>query len=591
MGIFSLRFRVLIVLAVGLSLVTSFAVAQTSSALSEKSPNPADMVSIGAPYPAPWGGAAEHLLKNENTSQIMAINMAAYYTNANERNVIDIYWSQTPAGQRRCTISPGGGVRTEGYALITITAANKKNPSSTIRSVYRIPYANMCDNTSTRTNVGNNSDGKSGNWQRNIFSARYPVPGNFNAGTVNIDPLTGRYKVYVTVALTPNVIRTNGTSDRQEVGFRVRTSGTGAKLGILRDSAEAARNFSTVGVRGRDYGIQERFAFGLPCNEEDLPDPADPTNAKGIVRRVAIYDADVTGRFGALDFWVEEKAPSGARERLPADRFERGSNLYIKSTSGGVVFSSTAGTGQNSSVYIKNMRPGYEYSLVIEGEKERQSNNLIGIGLPGDAIYGEVTCASDYNLTPDITFVDGSMSPGENLPIVSKVTPANSGVGTDPTRWVVTKFVYNNNQPIDALRAFNSVRDTQQDPCGAYPAANRDSCSSTWSTSPNSDKANEEFSSSKEETFTYRATSGEIGKRVCFVTSISYPRDSAHRLANQTWRHSRLQCALIAKRPKVQVLGTDLRVAGDIKTSVSPDIDGKTFGSWVEYGVFSTAGP
>jgi hypothetical protein len=53
-----------------------------------------------------------------------------------------------------------------------------------------------------------------------------------------------------------------------------------------------------------------------------------------------------------------------------------------------------------------------------------------------------------------------------------------------------------------------------------------------------------------------------------------------------------MKCALSSKSPKVQILGSDLKVHGDISTSLTDTKAGdgafKTFGSWVEYGVFST---
>jgi len=57
--------------------------------------------------------------------------------------------------------------------------------------------------------------------------------------------------------------------------------------------------------------------------------------------------------------------------------------------------------------------------------------------------------------------------------------------------------------------------------------------------------------------------------------------------STRLWRHSAADCVTVAKRPRVQVRGEDVAVRGNIITSVSKFADGKTFGSWVEYGAFS----
>jgi len=75
------------------------------------------------------------------------------------------------------------------------------------------------------------------------------------------------------------------------------------------------------------------------------------------------------------------------------------------------------------------------------------------------------------------------------------------------------------------------------------------------------------------------------GTRVCFALSVQ-PRAN-----NDTnWAHSKPVCSVVGKKPKIQVWGGDIKVAGNIETSTTvKNMAGtnKTFGSWVEYGVFS----
>ncbi len=89
------------------------------------------------------------------------------------------------------------------------------------------------------------------------------------------------------------------------------------------------------------------------------------------------------------------------------------------------------------------------------------------------------------------------------------------------------------------------------------------------------------------------------GTKICFVSSVSkYNSDNSY------WRHSIPKCVIVGKKPKVQVWGGDLSVgralgslgasssqpAASVRTSASTKtINGqkKTFGSWIEYGVFA----
>lgn len=92
-----------------------------------------------------------------------------------------------------------------------------------------------------------------------------------------------------------------------------------------------------------------------------------------------------------------------------------------------------------------------------------------------------------------------------------------------------------------------------------------------------------------------------IGTKVCQVLTIDKPTESSAQLN----RFSSAKCLTVGKRPLVQIWGGDVRVGrrfiGDpapvtddvstqayIKTSLTPRSDGKTYGSWAEYGVFAS---
>jgi hypothetical protein len=76
-----------------------------------------------------------------------------------------------------------------------------------------------------------------------------------------------------------------------------------------------------------------------------------------------------------------------------------------------------------------------------------------------------------------------------------------------------------------------------------------------------------------------------VGSKVCYVLSVQ-PRANN----DSKWAHSKPKCSVVGKKPKLQIWGGDVAVRGSIETSTSvKTINGttKTFGSWVEYGVFS----
>lgn len=75
-----------------------------------------------------------------------------------------------------------------------------------------------------------------------------------------------------------------------------------------------------------------------------------------------------------------------------------------------------------------------------------------------------------------------------------------------------------------------------------------------------------------------------VGTRICFALSVQ-PRSNS----SNDWAHSKPICTVVGKKPKIQIWGGDISVRGKIETSTSrKNVGGdKTFGSWVEYGVFS----
>lgn len=84
-----------------------------------------------------------------------------------------------------------------------------------------------------------------------------------------------------------------------------------------------------------------------------------------------------------------------------------------------------------------------------------------------------------------------------------------------------------------------------------------------------------------------------VGTKVCFALSVAPYNQN---VSTGDWKHSNPYCIVIAKRPKVQILGNDLFVGrGEVSniitsTTVKRTTYEKTYGSWGEYAVIATGG-
>ena len=73
-----------------------------------------------------------------------------------------------------------------------------------------------------------------------------------------------------------------------------------------------------------------------------------------------------------------------------------------------------------------------------------------------------------------------------------------------------------------------------------------------------------------------------LGDQLCYATMVS---NYAYGVDSNTFRYA-VQCVRLAKRPKVQFWGADVRSNGEIITGTTSR-GSDTFGSWAEYGLFS----
>lgn len=203
---------------------------------------------------------------------------------------------------------------------------------------------------------------------------------------------------------------------------------------------------------------------------------------------------------------------------------------------------------------------------------------------------GSLPPAPSYSLTPHVDEISpAEIEPGSKMTVRTSVD--NDGDNASgPTQWEITKMVVQPGQQAPHENENGTTSSTA--PCesgggaasGNYFQNGATTCQNvakgTGSFNPGSPAQNLKPSASDVDV-------GDlpVGTRICFALSVQ-PRSNA----SGDWAHSRPICTVVGKKPKVQIWGNDLAVRGEIETSTTrKDVDGqtKTFGSWVEYGVFA----
>jgi len=184
--------------------------------------------------------------------------------------------------------------------------------------------------------------------------------------------------------------------------------------------------------------------------------------------------------------------------------------------------------------------------------------------------------APRYNLTPTVTVNPSSaIEPGQNV-TASPTVSATGGVTATNIAWQLSRFVVPAGRAVPGATA-NGTAPTTYYGNGATNEANGTRDFGTGATRlADSSKASESLAA---------------GSRICYALSVR-PYTNANAL--NYWSHSAPSCVVVAKKPKVQVLGADLIVGratayntartSNIVTSTT-SVDGLTYGSWSEYGI------
>lgn len=182
----------------------------------------------------------------------------------------------------------------------------------------------------------------------------------------------------------------------------------------------------------------------------------------------------------------------------------------------------------------------------------------------------------DYRLVPTIS-VTPTISEGEG---VVRPAPSVNNTGSTPSQnnqWQVTTFVVNRDETVPTGGLNGTV------PLTHYGHGAKILSSGTRSF-PRGVTALATASQTLQDY--------EVGTKVCYALSVQpYTQGDAR------WNHSTPACVTIAKKPKVQVVGSDLLVGrsslynpgrvAKVDTSVSTKL-GRMYGSWAEYAIIAT---
>lgn len=208
-----------------------------------------------------------------------------------------------------------------------------------------------------------------------------------------------------------------------------------------------------------------------------------------------------------------------------------------------------------------------------------------------------VYIAYNYDLKPSISDDQSDViEPGTTIKLYPDV---DNVIPTYPTRsenieWRITEVRYDSGNPIPTDLLNNSTySNTTPCPTGSYFNPNN-GCRLIKSGTTQF-KENGDYLSGTNLLATASIGDYPSGTKICYAFSI---RPNSNKFINNNnvkdnrWRHSRLSCVVIGKKPKVQVWGGDTVTAKAVQTSTTYKSVGAangTFGSWTEYGIMASS--
>jgi hypothetical protein len=554
----------LVILVVFISLSLSFGA--VVRALSETSPNPNGIDFIA-------GGdnkGISHLLKNEVNdanvviAQVLETNVDIYYDSpgAVTGNPLKIFYNprlSEAAGDKKCSIdAPNLNLaNTNLQGAIRVTVSSEGGASYT----YRVSKGKICDDRSGHAN----DEANTGN--NNKFFANYKLP------APTPDAKSGRYKLSVNILYNLQAAPNNKGS----VNFGLNAGGGTISPKGNADATQFGLRSSYV-FQSPPRDVQVGVQFGKPCDNNDFR------------TSVRLYDADVNA-FGPTYVWVEEDGQPVAYERYRIPNTSQydvnnatmdGGNGRWRSTAN----ASNTNTRLTFTDFKKNSKYKFKIYNPVDPTKLSPNSNVLSISIPHGSIYGDIKC--NFNFDPNTSVSPKTYPLYPSLNVTSTVS-GNSGP-TDPGVHDWATFIAKYTPGSDT-----SMTKGDEPGLSFIDICNR-RVPTTGRTSCNLLGLEKYPASGQSKSYTHTsATPDPVGTKICFFSVFQNPQvdeASGYQTDDNTWRYSTMDCSVAAKKPQVQFLGGDLKIQGNVSAgpteTKAPDGSTKTFGSWVEYGLFST---
>lgn len=517
------------------------------------------------------------MLKNETTSRIDRVAVNAYYqTEADARN--DVY--TITLGKDGCRLEAAGGtlrMTINGHVIFDDVSATNSNCNARFNNrTYRMD---------------------------NIISSC----GEACRPALINDAGAYKYSNRIRIFLNGSDNNTNGV--KQQIMLKIRAKGPGEM-----ELGRRAVFGNPVGSNERSFGVVEKqigptgyksnpswsaalaFPFALPCGADNPRTPAG--------RRMTLYDTDAQpGAFGVQYFYVMRKQ----RDNSNADWVKLEQNQYVgggenivhnpgSGFDGGVNWDEATkrwvnmgGEGAETRVPIRTYDVNYRYMLFIDLPDNRTQaalsplGNVYSVNVPGETIHG-LTDNCDYFLDPEVPLVDDTYRAGSTLEVRSTI---NNESAVDPGSghsWET--YIARYDQLPSDLTITPRGRDDGNDPnaaCAAIPSADRTICRRFDTGEYPHSVALIPPSITSDALYD---TSSDSGRYICFFTRVLKPRNTS---PDERWRYSsRMACSRLGQAPRVQVWGNDVRSGGKIDVTSPSLASGRYYGSWAEYGAFST---
>jgi hypothetical protein len=311
--------------------------------------------------------------------------------------------------------------------------------------------------------------------------------------------------------------------------------------------------------------VQFSIPFGYPCSEDVSP---------GFKRQVKLYDAD--GVFGDTYMWVE-------KDDRKLNFEEYGTNMQlIQGWDGGNKrwkLNNSNNTFNMLTLAEEYVERGAKYALHVNnngnGGSLNPHYNTLSVGTPQDSIYARGDC--DYKLEADTSIDSPTYVYYPNIQVTGLIRENPDGPIPEGHPWEIYAVRYAG-EP--------STRSLTDD-----PVANGNPCSNGVLPSGGSGclLISPGLSYTAQSSHTQLFNGGgpdPVGTRLCFFTRVQNP---THMTSDDTqWVYSDMRCSVSVKKPRVQFLGSDLRVGGYAQSSYYK-VQSNNYGSWAEYGMF-TAG-